>query len=200
MGFEIQEENAVKKIVPERSFKKVDAAIAASSSERHKAILENYREHMAAEIDGNRDRILATQVAEPEYHIYGAGVGDTGPKGGDQVRAFYDNIIDNGFNILEYEIDKIFCSDDNLFHEGTLNICFPGKTLKEMGMPIDDVDYYYLYSYRTCAIFPYAASGLALGEDVYSDGPMSMDRVHKLELDMLPDVLQERLRDSYPRA
>lgn len=181
------------KIDPSRSFAKVDEAIAKAESPRHKAILLNYREHMAAEIDGDIDRIMATQVDEPEYHIYGMGVGDTGPKGQQEVRAFYHDIVDNDRNVLEYEISKIFCTDDNLFHEGTLRIVFPGHSLKEFGLPIDDVDAWYLYSYQTCAIFPYAEDGRALGEDVYSDGPLSMDRIVKLAPDELPDILVERL-------
>lgn len=181
------------KIEPQRSFARVDEAIANAPSPRQRAILENYREHMAAEIDGDVDRIMATQVDEPEYHIWGQGVGDTGPKGQAEVRAFYQDIMDNDRNVLEYEIEKIFCTDDQLFHEGTLRIVFPGKALAGFGMPIDDVDAWYLYSYRTAAIFPYAEDGRAIGEDVYSDGPMNMDRIEKLSEDELPDVLVERL-------
>ena len=181
------------KIDPARSFAKVDEAIESAASPRHRAILENYREHMAAEIDGDIDRIMATQIDEPEYHIYGQGVGDTGPKGQAEVRAFYQDIVDNQRNILQYDIDKIFCSDDNLFHEGILRIVFPGYALKEFGLPIDDVGAWYLYSYRTCAIFPYAEDGRAKGEDVYSDGPLSMDRIQKLAPEELPDALRERL-------
>jgi hypothetical protein len=182
------------KIDPARSFAKVDEAIANASSPRHKAMLENYREHMAAEIDGDVDRIMATQIEEPQYHIYGQGVGDTGPKGQKEVRAFYQDIMDNDRNVLQYDIQKIFCSDDNLFHEGTLRIVFPGRALKEFGLPIDDPDAWYLYSYQTSAIFPYAEDGRAIGEDVYSDGPMNMDRIEKLEPDELPDILVERLK------
>jgi len=181
------------KIDPTRSFAKVDEAIAQAESPRHKAILENYREHMAAEIDGDVERIMATQIDEPQYHIYGQGLGDTGPKGGAEVRAFYQDIMDNDRNILEYEIQKIFCSDDNLFHEGTLRIIFPGYALKSFGLPIDDQDAWYLYSYQTSAIFPYAEDGRAIGEDVYSDGPLNMERIEKLADDELPDLLVERL-------
>ena len=177
------------KIVPEQSFAKVDEAIAAARSPRQRAMLENYREHMAAEIAGDVERIMATQVAEPRYHIYGQGVGDTGPKGQAEVRQFYGHIFENRYNKLRYDIDRIFCSEENLFHEGTLNIVFPGQVLKQMGMPVDDPEAWYLYSYRTCAIFPYDENGLAKGEDVYSDGPMSMDRIRKLSPEELPDGL-----------
>ena len=104
-------------------------------------------------------------------------------------RQFYGRIFDNRYNKLRYDIDRIFCSDDNLFHEGTLNIVFPGKVLRGMGLSVDDPEAWYLYSYRTCAIFPYDENGLAKGEDVYSDGPMSMDRIRKLAPEELPDGL-----------
>ena len=177
------------KIIPEESYAKVDEAIANAKSPRHKAMLENYREHMAAEIDGDVERIMATQVAEPRYHLYGQGTGDHGPKGQREVRQFYEHIFANRYNKLRYDIERIFCTDDYLFHEGTLNIVFPGATLKQMGMPVDDADAWYLYSYHTCAIFPYDENGLAKGEDVFSDGPMSTDRLRKLAPEELPDGL-----------
>ena len=102
--------------------------------------------------------------------------------------------MDNDRNVLEYEIPKISCSDDNLFHEGTLRIVSPGYALKDFGLPVDDIDAWYLYSYQTCAIFPYAEDARAIGEDVYSDGPMSMDRIQNLPLEELPDILAERLK------
>ena len=49
------------KIDPQRSFAKVDEAL---------------------------DRIMATQIDQPRYPIYGQGVGDTGPKGQQEVQAF----------------------------------------------------------------------------------------------------------------
>ena len=67
-------------------------------------------------------------------------------------------------------------------------------------VPIDDADAYYCYSYRTCAIFPYAENGLAVGEDVYSDGPMTLDRLRKLEYDELPPSLQAKVRQKGERS
>jgi hypothetical protein len=168
------------RIDPEKSFAKVDAAIAATSNPRHVKILKNFREHLAAEIAGDLERIMATQVADPQYHFWGQGVGDTGPKGQGAVRNFYTNIFTLGYNKLQYDIDRIFVTDDYLFHDGTLRIVFPGRVLEALGMPIDDPDAHYLYSYRQAAIFPYGADGRALGEDVYSDGGLTMDRIEKL--------------------
>ena len=114
------------------------------------------------------------------------------PAGRGEPREDRARALDQQRNTLEYEIDRIFCNDDYLFHEGILRIVFPGYFLEKAGLPIDDPGAWYLYSYRTAAIFPYAENGLAKGEDVYSDGPLSMDRVHKLAPDEIPDALPPR--------
>ena len=63
----------------------------------------------------------------------------------------------------------------------------------ELGLPIEDEAAWYLYSYQTSAIFPYAEDGRTIGEDVYSDGPLNMERIEKLDDDEIPDLLVERL-------
>ena len=49
-----------------------------------------------------------------------------------------------------------------------------------------------MYSYRSAAIFKYDADALCLGEDTYSDGTISLDRVRKLAPEELPDSLRAR--------
>jgi hypothetical protein len=178
------------KIDPLKSLEKVDAAIAADPSPRHRAMLENFREHLLAELDGDVERIMKTQVDEPRYQFWGSGIGDFGPKGGEQVRAFYRNIFEKGYNKLYYEIDRIFCGDDHLFHDGTLHMVWPGRALREIGVAVDDPDASYLYSYRQAAIFKYDAEGLCTGEDTYSDGHPTLERVRKLAPDELPGPLR----------
>jgi hypothetical protein len=180
------------KIDPKKSLTKVDAAIAADPSPRHRAMLENFREHLLAELEGDVDRIMKTQVAEPCYQFWGSGIGDFGPKGGEGVRAFYRHIFEQGYNKLYYEIDRIFCGDDHLFHDGTLHMVWPGHALRAIGVEVDDPDAYYLYSYRQAAIFKYDAAGLCTGEDTYSDGHPTLERVRKLAPEELPEALSGR--------
>ena len=178
------------KIDPLKSLEKVDAAIAADPKPRHRAMLENFREHLLAELEGDVERIMKTQVEEPNYQFFGSGIGDFGPKGGEQVRAFYRNIFEQGYNKLQYDIDRIFCGDDHLFHDGTLHMVWPGHALRRIGVDVDDPDAHFLYSYRQAAIFKYDAEGRCTGEDTYSDGHPTLERVRKLAPDELPDSLR----------
>ena len=158
----------------------VDARIAETSNPRHRALLQNFREHLVAEIAGDVDAIMKTQCANPQYHFYGAGVGDSGPKGGQAVRGFYENIFSLGYNKLRYVIDRFIIDDRGLFHEGQMDIVFPGRALQAMGIPCDDLSAHYVFSYRQAAIFHYDEQGHCTGEDTYSDGPLTPERLRKL--------------------
>lgn len=158
----------------------VDAKIAGTANPRHRALLQNFREHLLAEIAGDVDAIMKTQCASPQYHFYGAGVGDSGPKGGKAVRGFYENIFALGYNKLRYVIDRFIIDDRGLFHEGQMDIVFPGKALQAMGIPCNDLKGNYVFSYRQAAIFHYDEKGDCTGEDTYSDGPLTPERLRKL--------------------
>jgi len=165
---------------PQYTVKPLDEFIAQTSDPKHLAILANFKEHLLAEIAGDIDAIMATQAPEPQYHFYGAGVGDTGPKGQQEVRAFYQNIFDQGYNKLRYDTDRFIVQEHALFHEGDMHIVFPGKALLSMGIPVEKADAYYVFSYRQAAVFHYDADGICTGEDTYSDGPLLPERLREL--------------------
>ena len=174
---------------PQYTLAPLDKFISETSDARHLAILQNYREHLLAEIAGDVDAIMATQAPEPKYHFYGSGVGDVGPKGQQEVRAFYQNIFDQGYNKLRYDTDRFVVQNHALFHEGNMHIVFPGEALGEMGIEVDDPSAYYVFSYRQAAVFHYDAEGVCTGEDTYSDGPLNAERLRKLtaeEVSTLP--------------
>lgn len=164
----------------ENTLRPIDAEIARTTKPRHVAILRNFREHLVAELAGDVDAILKTQCAEPRYHFYGSGTGDFGPKGGDAVRAFYENIFALGYHKLCYVADRFVVGDRALFHEGQMHIVFPGRALLAMGLPADDAAANYVFSYRQAAVFHYDENGVCTGEDTYSDGPLTPDRLRKL--------------------
>jgi hypothetical protein len=165
---------------PEHTLRPLDAEIARTTRPRHLAILNNFREHLLAELAGNVEAIMKTQCAEPQYHFYGSGAGDFGPKGGAAVREFYSNIFALGYNKLRYVADRFVVDDRTLFHEGQMDIVFPGSALRAMGLPCDDLSGNYVFSYRQAAIFHYDANGVCTGEDTYSDGPLTPERLRKL--------------------
>ena len=158
----------------------VDEKIAKTDNPRHLHILNNFREHLVAEISGDVDAIMKTQHAEPSYHFFGAGVGDTGPKGGAAVREFYDNIIMSGYNKLRYDVDRFIVDDNALFHEGEMHIVFPRASVESMGIDPPSDGSHYVYSYRQAAIFHYDDEGICTGEDTYSDGGPTAERLRAL--------------------
>jgi hypothetical protein len=165
---------------PLYTIKPLDEFTGQTSNPKHLAILANYREHLLAEIAGDIDAIMATQAPEPQYHFYGSGVGDAGPKGQQEVRAFYQNIFDQGYNKLRYDADRFVIQDHALFHEGNMHIVFPGRALAAMGIDVENKDAHHVFSYRQAALFHYDKNGICTGEDTYSDGPMTGERLRKL--------------------
>jgi hypothetical protein len=162
------------------TLKPVDAKIAETKNPRHRALLQNFREHLVAELAGDVEAIMKTQCANPQYHFYGSGTGDFGPKGGAAVRGFYSNIFALGYNKLRYDVDRFIVDDRGLFHEGWMHIVFPGRALEAMGVPCDDLEANYVFSYRQAAVFHYDENGVCTGEDTYSDGPLTPQRLRRL--------------------
>lgn len=150
---------------------------------------ELFREHLLAEVEGDLERIMATNVADPRYHFYGEGRGDYGPKGYAAVCDHYRMVFSGGYNKLQYDIDRFWASPQGVFHEGTLHMPFHGSVLTLMGMPVED-NRWYCYSFRQAAIFPAGEGRRFAGEDVYTDGPMNMDRIRPLANDELPAGLE----------
>ena len=165
---------------PSRTIAQIDEKIAATGNPRHRALLENWREHVIAEVAGDIEAIMKTQVAEPRYHFWGGGTGDRGPKGGAAVRAYYQELFDQGANTLQHDFDRIVVDDHHVCFDGPIRIIMPGTRLRKMGVPVDDPDARYVYSYQAANVFYYDDDGNCLGEDAYSDLPKTLDAVHKL--------------------
>jgi len=182
------------KIDPMRSLLPIDELIERTTNTRHLAMLQNFRTHIIAEVTGDLETIMATLVPEPTYHTYSPGSPLTGPVGQQQTRAFYQNMFDHGYNVLEKEIDRLYVCDDYVFNDGWMYTVFPGSELAARGLPVDP-GASYLYTNRTAAVLPYVGDGddvLMAGEDVYTLGPPVMERLQLLTDDELPDLLRSR--------
>lgn len=170
-----------KVVDPSKMVAQIDAKIAKTSNPRHRAMLENFREHAMAEVSGvDVETIMRTQVAEPQYHFWGMGNGDHGPKGGAAVRAHYQRLIDLGFYRLQHDLERIVVDDNHIFLDGELHMVWSGRALRSVGVEVDDPAADYLYSYRAANVFSYDDEGNCIGEDAYSDGAPRLDRVRKL--------------------
>ena len=176
------------KVDQQRMLGEIDAKIAATSNPRHRAPLKTVREHVSAELDGrDLNRIMNTLCPDPQYHFWGAGIGDFGPKGREAVAAFYKKFLDDGYNKHQHLFERIVVDDNNVVLDGEMRIVFPGKALRGMGLQVDDADASYLFSYRAAAIFSFDDDGKCLCEDSYSDGLPTLERLIKLKPEEVPE-------------
>ena len=131
--------------------------------------LEVVLQHMKAEAAGDIDGLLETLSPNPSYHAYG-GDDASSPQGRDGVRKFYEDFIASGATKLQFDIDRLVVDKACVLTEGVMRMAWPGATLAARGIPVDDVNAYYLYEARMATLWPFDENGLATGEDTYTGG------------------------------
>src|SRR5262245_8328736 len=107
-------------IDPQRSVVWLEKRIADESNPRHRAIIENYKQHLYSEVTGDLAGIMATLVDDPVYHSYSREPfdGTRGPKNRAEVEAFYNDMFTRRINVLERHVDRLTVTDDILVSEG----------------------------------------------------------------------------------
>ena len=64
--------------------------------------------------------VLPTLSDDPQYHefgVFGNSLADTGPKGMDQVRKNYEQMVECGSFVIESKKNRVVCSDDEIVTE-----------------------------------------------------------------------------------
>jgi hypothetical protein len=187
------------KIDPQRSVTWLEKRIAEETNPRHRAIIENYKQHLLSEVTGKLDDIMATLVDEPVYHSYSPASldGEAGPKNRAEVEAFYNGMFTTRTNVLERHVDRLIVTDDFLVSEGSIDQAYPGEALLARGRTTDSTgapiesDAYYTTSYRICAVLPYVGEGTDVrmaGEDTYT--LVHANDLRRIEPDDVPDLLR----------
>ena len=157
-------------IKPQRSFGAIDALLEKTTRPEHRAMLENFKAHMTAEISCDIDGIMATMSPHPVYHSYGGDRVDGDVmhvNGREENRAFYQKIFDEKTSVLELEIERLSVADWGIAGDGVIRIINPGTVLAGRGMDVDE-EAHYLVSTRIAWFLPYE-NGLMCGEDTYTD-------------------------------
>ena len=157
-------------IDPRVTFRKVEERLATDTDPVLRRNLETLLTHMKAEAMGDIDGLLQTLTDDPHYHAYGSEDPATSPIGRDGVRAFYEGFIASGAGQLQLDIDRLVVDKDCILTEGLMRIAYPGRTLRAMGVDVDDADAYYLYEARMATLWQFDEQGLAKGEDTYTGG------------------------------
>jgi hypothetical protein len=145
----------------------LEKRLAETESPRQRRLIQVVIDHARAEAVGDIDGLMATLVAEPEYHFWGSG-GDRGPKGAAGVRAYYEDYVSSGAAILESRKDRIAVDDSTIIHEGVISTLVSWDIAKARGYAIPEERGHYLVRMRSVILWSFDEAGLALGEDAYT--------------------------------
>lgn len=134
--------------------------------------LETVVRHSKGEVLADLDMVLPTLSADPNYHEYGVlgnVKGDTGPKGIDEVRANYTEMVNNGSYVIESKKTRVVVSDYDIVTEGTFRQILTAEVARKMGF-VDDTSPaspFYVLSARTVVFWKFDEDDKATGEDRY---------------------------------
>ena len=165
-------------------WKALEARLAATESPRQRTILQTVIDHSKAEAAFDLDGLMATLVADPQYHFWSGGK-DRGPKGYAAVRQYYEDFVKSGGAVICSPKERIIVDDDSVCTESTLTTLASGRIAKARGYNIDDESAHYLLPMRNTVLWSFDADGRANGEDAYS--MFDPDEFTKVEKAELPD-------------
>ena len=181
----VENDNGVLALDQALSARQVDERRERTVDERQRSLLGTVADHLRAEGTADVDALLATLVEQPDYHLW-AGGRDVGPKGRDGVLGYYQQLVDDRRQILEFDIERIVVDDDTVVTEGWIRAINRGDIARRRGWEVDDEEASYLVTQRAVIFWPFDADGRMLGEDGYATwDPQGARRLADHEL---PDV------------
>jgi hypothetical protein len=167
------------------SWRTVAERLAHTDNPRHRQMLQTLADHLRAEEHLSLEKLMATLVPEPKYHLWKNG-SDYGPKGAAAVRSYYSELVESKRGVLEYAIERIVVDDSNIVTEGTIRAFQRGAIARGFGFNVPDADETYLVPYRAVIFWPFNAAGEMLGEDGYST--FDPDSAERVALEDLPEA------------
>ena len=128
----------------------LEQRLARTENPRHRQMLETVIEHGKAEAARSIDRLMATLVPDPQYHLWTGGR-DHGPKGYDAVHEFYRQFVMSGGAVFNSPKHRIVVDDDNVVHEGVMSALISGADAERRGYNVPDESGHYLVQLRSVA-------------------------------------------------
>ena len=161
----------MKLVDPERSWLELERRMATETDLRCKAVLEQVRNHMRAELRMQLEPLMATLIHDPEYHFHGM-PGFESLNGRDAVICYYERMFAEGRMGAEFEVDRIVVDHNAVVTEGyMIAIVGADALLKadvyQVGGIKVDVALTYLSRARLLVVWPVAADGRLIGEEIY---------------------------------
>lgn len=157
-------------IDPRKNWALVEKRLAEETDPILKRNLEVVHKHMVAEATLDFEALMSTVDNDARYHFFGSEDNEAfaGPKGKENVEAFYKTIIELDIHRIEHNIDRLVVDKHCVITEGQMRIAYPGGLLQGMGHAVDDAEAYYLYETRSAIVWPINEAGLIIGEDSYT--------------------------------
>jgi limonene-1,2-epoxide hydrolase len=163
------------KFDPDSTWAPLEERIAREKNPRLRQLLQQVRDHMQTEIQGDLEALMNTLSDEPNYHFWGVEM--DAPKGRAAVRVFYDQMISTGGNRFHFRIHRVVVDEDSVVTEGTMRQRVPGAAVTAFG--IEEVEGRavepeadYLAESQILTVWPADAEGRILGEDIYFGSPI----------------------------
>jgi hypothetical protein len=151
----------------------VDDLLERTDDRLHRQILENFRRHALLEVSGKLEAILEPEmIVEEPHYVLQNGEETTELRGMDEVRAFYEELRENGEQVMVIRDEQFGVSDTGLAHNWEMNHYYRGENLAEKGVEGVDPDGYYIRRYREVGLWPYDSRGRLEGEHVSRIGPI----------------------------
>jgi len=130
--------------------------------------LELLLQHQVAEASLDMEKLMATVSEHAHYHMHSIANGAGDLLGKSAVQKFYEDFAASGAQRLQLDTEWLVVDRHCIVTEGTMRMAYPGSTLAERGVPVDDVEASYLYEARMCVLWPIGEDGLFTGEDTYT--------------------------------
>ena len=156
---------------------KVEESLKTESDPVLRRNLELLLQHQQAEASLDMEKLMATVSEHAHYHMYSIPHGAGDLIGKSAVQEFYENFAASGAEKLQLDTEWLVVDRHCIVTEGTMRMAYPGATLAARGVPVDDVEAYYLYEARMCVLWPIGDDGLFTGEDTYTstDGFLNIE-------------------------
>jgi len=135
------------------------------------ALVREVRDHMACEIQGDVDGLMATLTTEPVYHFWGNG-DPVVLSGRVAVEGFYRDMMARGGNQFEVVIDNVIATPAHVVTEGQVKQVYQASILAEQGVTqaagkaIGDSELW-LSNAQLITVWPNDGQGKLVGEDIY---------------------------------
>lgn len=169
-------------IDPHASWKPLETCAAgfgdSASEQAIAALVLEVRDHMACEIQGDVDGLMATLTAEPVYHFWGNG-DPVVLEGYAAVEGFYRDMMARGGNQFEVVLDNVIADINHVVTEGQVKVVYQSAALMEQGMTeinsvAVDAHELWMSNAQLVTVWPNDGHGKLVGEDIYfGQNPMT---------------------------